>query len=165
MEPRAPAEPSAPDSAEPDSADLARIHQLYNRQSHLIDGGRAAAWAATFTADATFDSPSYPAPVTGTAALTAFAERFTATAEADGAVRRHVVTNLVAETEGPDALRVLGYLQIVATPRGGEPRTERLTTLTDRVVRDEGTWRIAARRIRRDDTGATDDTPAPGGGS
>ncbi|MDT0437416.1 MULTISPECIES: nuclear transport factor 2 family protein [Streptomyces] len=146
MEPRAP--------AEPDSALLTRVHQLYNRQSHLIDGGHAAEWAATFTADATFDSPSYPEPVTGTEALTAFAHRFTATAAADGVVRRHVLTNLVVEREGPHTLRVLGYLQIIATPHGGTPRTERFTTLTDRVVEDAGTWRIAARRVRRDDTPA-----------
>ncbi|MFJ8791798.1 nuclear transport factor 2 family protein [Streptomyces sp. NPDC102462] len=154
MTPRAP--------AGPDSAVLAGIHQLYHRQSHLIDGGRAADWAATFTADATFDSPSYPAAVTGTAALTAFAGEFAATAAAAGVVRRHIVTNLVVESAGADTLRVLAYLQIVATPRGGTPHLERLTTLTDRVVRDGDVWRVASRRVRRDDTPEPDaDTPEP----
>ncbi|MEK8174941.1 nuclear transport factor 2 family protein [Streptomyces sp. M19] len=107
--------------AEPDGTVFAQVQQLYNRQSQLIDAGRAAEWAATFTADATFDSPSYPEPVTGTAALTAFAERFAATAAADQVVRRHVVTNLVVETESPDSLRVLAYLQIVATRAAARP--------------------------------------------
>jgi 3-phenylpropionate/cinnamic acid dioxygenase small subunit len=142
-------------ATEPDAAVLAGIHQLYNRQSGLIDGGRAAAWAATFTADGVFDSPSYPRPVVGTAGLTAFAERFATAAAAEGVVRRHVVTNVVVDRDGPDALRVEAYLQIVATPRDGAPRIERLTTLTDRVVRDgDGGWRIAARRVRRDDAPA-----------
>ncbi|WP_320778701.1 nuclear transport factor 2 family protein [Streptomyces sp. CRN 30] len=138
----------------PASAALAEIHQLYHLQSHLIDGGRAAEWAATFTADGRFDSPTYPEPVTGTAALTAFAERFAAGCAAEGVVRRHVVGNVaVTGTDGDGALRVEAYLQIVATPRGGTPRTERFTTLTDRVVRDgagDG-LRIAARTVRRDD--------------
>ncbi|MFD7814725.1 nuclear transport factor 2 family protein [Streptomyces sp. NPDC059785] len=142
--------PSAP--AFPADAPLAEIHQLYHVQSHLIDGGRAAEWAATFTADGTFGSPTYPRPVAGTAALTAFAERFAAGCAAEGVVRRHVVTNVaVTGADDDGALRVVAYLQIVATPRGGTPRTERFTTLTDRLVRDGDGWRIAARAVRRDD--------------
>ncbi|GHJ33710.1 MULTISPECIES: nuclear transport factor 2 family protein [Streptomyces] len=147
--------PSAP--AFPASARLAEIQQLYHLQSHLIDGGRAAEWAATFTAGATFDSPSYPAPVTGTAALTAFAERFAADCAAEGVVRRHVIGNIaVTGDDGAGTLRVESYLQIVATPRGGTPRTERFTTLTDQVVRVHDGWRIAARTVRRDDAPGDD---------
>ncbi|GAA3748162.1 nuclear transport factor 2 family protein [Streptomyces tremellae] len=130
----------------------AGIQQLYHLQSHLIDGGRAAEWAATFTADGTFDSPTYPSPVVGTAALTRFAERFAAGCAADGVVRRHVVTNMAATgTDDDGAVRVEAYLQIVATPRGGAPHIERFTTLADRVVADGEGWRIAARVVRRDD--------------
>lgn len=50
-----------------DVATLALVHQLYGAQSHFIDNGDAAAWADTFTPDGEFRSPSYPAPVTGTA--------------------------------------------------------------------------------------------------
>ncbi|MBZ6083148.1 nuclear transport factor 2 family protein [Streptomyces olivaceus] len=142
---------SAP--AFPAGAPLAEIHHLYALQSHLIDGGRAAEWAATFTADGTFDSPTYPEPVAGTAALTAFAERFAAGCVADCVVRRHVISNVaVTGADGEGAVRVAAYLQIVATPPGGSPGTERFTTLTDRVVRDGDGWRIAARTVRRDDT-------------
>ncbi|MEU4894893.1 nuclear transport factor 2 family protein [Streptomyces sp. NPDC044780] len=150
MNPSAPAFPASARLAE--NPQLADIHQLYALQSHLIDGGRAAEWAATFTAGATFDSPSYPAPVTGTAALTAFAERFAADCAAEGVVRRHVIGNIaVTGDDGAGTLRVEAYLQIVATPRGGTPRTERFTTLTDQVVHDGDGWRIAARTVRRDD--------------
>ncbi|WP_436735630.1 nuclear transport factor 2 family protein [Streptomyces sp. BBFR102] len=135
------------------SARLAEIHQLYHLQSHLIDGGRAADWAATFTADGSFTSPTYPAPVTGTPALTAFAERFATDCAAEGVVRRHVVSNVaVTGDDGTGTLRVEAYLQIVATPTGGTPHTERFTTLTDRVVHDGSGWRIAARVVRRDGT-------------
>ncbi|MYX11920.1 nuclear transport factor 2 family protein [Streptomyces sp. SID8374] len=130
---------------------LAEIHHLYHLQSHLIDGGRAAEWAATFAADGSFTSPTYPAPVTGTAALTAFAERFAADCAADGVVRRHVVSNVaLTGDDGAGTLQVEAYLQIVATPRGGTPHTERFTTLVDRVVHDGSGWRVAARVVRRD---------------
>ncbi|WP_031086060.1 nuclear transport factor 2 family protein [Streptomyces sp. NRRL WC-3549] len=140
-----------------DGTRLAEIQQLYHLQSHLIDGGHAADWAATFTPGATFDSPSYPAPVTGTAALTAFAEQFTAACRAEDVVRRHAIgTVAVTGGDGAGALRVESYLQIIATPRGGTPRTERFTTLTDRVVRDGDRWLIATRTVRRDDRPGTD---------
>ncbi|MEU0133962.1 nuclear transport factor 2 family protein [Streptomyces sp. NPDC006296] len=133
------------------SVRLAEIHQLYHLQSHLIDGGRAAEWADTFTEDGSFTSPTYPAPVTGTAALTAFAERFAAGCAADGAVRRHVVSNVaLTGDDGAGTLQVEAYLQIIATIGGAAPHTERFTTLTDRVVHDGSGWRIAARVVRRD---------------
>ncbi|MHC8564565.1 nuclear transport factor 2 family protein [Streptomyces albidoflavus] len=145
--------PHAPPPAS--GARLAEIHQLYHLQSHLIDGGRAADWAATFTADGSFTSPTYPAPVTGTAALTAFAERFAADCAAGRVTRRHVVSNVaLTGDDGAGTLHVQAYLQIVATPEGGAPHTERFTTLTDRVVHDGSGWRIAARVVHRDGTPA-----------
>ncbi|MDH6186994.1 3-phenylpropionate/cinnamic acid dioxygenase small subunit [Streptomyces sp. CZ24] len=145
--------PHAPSPAP--GARLAEIHQLYHLQSHLIDGGRAADWAATFTADGSFTSPTYPAPVTGTAALTAFAERFAADCAAGRVTRRHVVSNVaLTGDDGAGTLQVQAYLQIVATPEGGTPHTERFTTLTDRVVHDGRGWRITTRVVHRDGTPA-----------
>lgn len=136
-----------------DAATVGRLHQLYGRQSHLIDGGSAGEWALTFTADGEFHSPSYPEPVVGAAGLTAFAERFHAGALAAGEVHRHVITNVTIDCVDADALEVRGYLQIVATPRGGSSRVVRMTTFTDRVVYVEDRWRIARRDVRRDDVG------------
>jgi len=130
---------------------IVEIHQLYGRQSHLIDEGYAAEWAATFTADGEFHSPSYPAPVVGAAALTEFARGFFANASVAGESQRHVLTNIAVERVGDDELDVRAYLQIVATRIGGESRLVRFTTVTDRVVRVGGQWRIARRVVRRDD--------------
>ncbi|PTR24955.1 3-phenylpropionate/cinnamic acid dioxygenase small subunit [Rhodococcus sp. OK519] len=129
------------------------IHQLYGRQSHLIDEGHAVEWAATFTADGEFHSPSYPAPVVGTAALTEFADTFFANASVAGEVHRHVLTNIAVDRVGDDELDVHAYLQIVATRIGDESRLVRFTTVADRVVRVGGQWRIARRVVRRDDQG------------
>ncbi|WP_241383917.1 nuclear transport factor 2 family protein [Rhodococcus sp. CH91] len=135
-----------------DAATLACIHQLYGRQSHLIDGGSAREWAETFTPDGEFCSPSYPAPVTGAGELEDFAERFHAGAQAAGEVHRHVVTDLAVYRVDDDTLRVRAYLQIVATARGGESRLVRFTSIDDRVVRIDGEWRIARRVVSRDDS-------------
>jgi 3-phenylpropionate/cinnamic acid dioxygenase small subunit len=127
-----------------------RVTRLYARQSRLIDEGYAEGWAATFTADGEFHSPSYPEPYVGTAALVAFAERY-AEAQAGGTVSRHVVTNVdVLPGEG-DSLTVHAYLQIVATPRGEQSRLVRMTTITDRLVPAGDTWLVAHRQVRRDD--------------
>lgn len=134
-----------------DAVTVARLHQLYGRQSHLIDGGDASGWAQTFTDDGEFHSPSYPEPVSGTDALIAFAERFHAGARAANEVHRHVITNVVIDGAGDGSTVVRAYLQIVATSIGGDSRLVRMTTLTDRVVLVDDRWRIARRDIRRDD--------------
>lgn len=132
-----------------------QVMRLYARQSRLIDSGDAAAWAGTFTADGVFASPSYPEPATGKRQLVAFAERFAA-GNASGTVSRHVVTNVdVLRGANDDQLVVHAYLQIVSTPRGEFSRLVRLTTITDRLVRLDGAWRVAHRKVVRDDAEPT----------
>ncbi|MFC9361138.1 nuclear transport factor 2 family protein [Rhodococcus sp. NPDC057014] len=135
-----------------DAVAVARLHQLYGRQSHLIDGGDASGWAQTFTDDGEFHSPSYPEPVSGTDELIAFAERFHAGARAANEVHRHVITNVAIDEADDGASTVRAYLQIVATSVGGDSRLVRMTTFTDRVVLDGDRWRIVRRDVRRDDT-------------
>ncbi|MEI4742915.1 nuclear transport factor 2 family protein [Rhodococcus erythropolis] len=131
--------------------DVVAIQQLYGHQSHCIDSGRQQDWAQTFTDNGEFHSPSYPEPVVGFDDLAAFAARFHAAAEAVDEVHRHVLTNLVVEAVDESALAVRGYLQIVATARGGESRLVRMTTIDDRVVRVGEEWKIARRTVSRDD--------------
>ncbi|MBF6170680.1 nuclear transport factor 2 family protein [Nocardia blacklockiae] len=138
--------------AVPAPSTIAEVHQLYGWQSRYIDGGRAADWAATFTADGEFHSPSYPEPVAGTAALTEFAAAFREGARAANEVRRHVVTNIAVLQEDSETLTVGAYLQIVATAPGEASRLVRMTTLEDRLERTGGRWLVAHRRVSRDDT-------------
>ena len=131
---------------------LAEVHQLYGRQSHLIDGGSAREWAETFAADGEFHSPSYPAPVVGADELTRFAQLFFERARDSGEVHRHVITNVDVVALDDETLDVRAYLQIVATARGGDSRLVRFTTIADRVVRQGASWLIARRTVRRDDS-------------
>lgn len=134
-----------------DAATVLEIHQLYGRQSHLIDEGSAQGWAETFTVFGEFHSPSYPEPVVGASDLAEFARTFFAGAAEAGEVHRHVLTNLFVGRVSDDELEVGAYLQIMATAIGGDSRLVRFTTVTDRVVREGGQWRIARRSVRRDD--------------
>lgn len=130
-----------------------QVVRTYARQARLIDTGDAEAWAATFTADGVFESPSYPAPVQGRAQLEAFARRFAEQGAADGVVNRHVITNIDV-TPGVEADHVVGhmYLQIVVTPKGQPSSLVRLTTIVDQLVRaSSGQWLVAHRQVLRDD--------------
>jgi len=141
------------------------VSRLHARQSRLIDEGDAAGWAATFIPTGVFDSPSYAAPVAGTAALTAFARDFHDSCIRTRTRLRHVVTNVDVvpgpDPQDPDRVVAHAYLQIVATPEGEESRLVRLTTLTDDLVREAGRWRVARRRVRRDDTARPSQQGAP----
>lgn len=139
----------------PDTVVL-QVLRAYARQSRLIDGGDASGWAATFTADGEFHSPSYPEPAVGTPALVAFAQAFADNGLATATVSRHVVTNVdVLPGADDDRLVAHAYLQIVATPDGGDSRLVRLTTVTDQLVRDGGRWLVAHRQVRRDTAAQT----------
>ncbi|QFU89428.1 nuclear transport factor 2 family protein [Amycolatopsis sp. YIM 10] len=121
------------------------VHQLYGAQSHAIDEGRAADWAATFTPDGEFRSPSYPEPAIGTRELVAFAERFHADCVESGEMLRHVVSTIeVRPGGGPDTLLVRAYLQIA-----GPSRLHRLTVLADELARAGDGWRVRLRTVRR----------------
>jgi len=155
----------------PDAVAIA-VTRLYARQSRLIDEGDAEGWAATFTADGVFASPSYPEPVAGTAALVGFAADFRASGERTRTRLRHVVTNVdVLPAPGaagdPDRVVAHAYLQIVATPAGEESRLVRLTTITDDLVREGAGrgWRVARRRVRRDDQNVPTEHPHQQGAS
>lgn len=142
---------------EVDDLTYVRLYRLYAHQSRSIDGGNAAAWAATFTPDGVFASPSYPEPARGTADLVSFAQRYADQARDRGTVSRHVVTNIDVVT-GPDdrSRTVHAYLQIVDTPRGEPSRLARMTTIEDAVVPDESSpfgWLVERRVVRRDDEG------------
>ncbi|WP_418063762.1 nuclear transport factor 2 family protein [Pimelobacter simplex] len=159
--------------AEVPAAVVIAATRLYARQSRLIDEGDAPGWAATFTADGVFDSPSYPEPAVGTAALVRFAEDFRASCARTATRLRHVVTTvdvLPVPAAAGDPARVVAhaYLQIVATPAGEESRLVRLTTLTDELVRDDAAphgWRVARRRVRRDDQNHLTENPTQQGAS
>lgn len=128
--------------------DTARVTELYARQSHAIDEGEAAAWAATFTTDGSFHSPTFGDPIVGTDALTRFAEGVYADLQRDGLRQRHWLNSVVPDAE---ALTSRAYLMIVRVDAEGTPSLMRHVVISDRLaVDDAGSMLVTARTVRRD---------------
>jgi hypothetical protein len=125
------------------------ILDLYAAQSHRIDGGDAAGWAATFTDDGTFVSPTYKLTATGRDELEAFAASSNSAALARGDQLRHLMDNLVFEPAGPDQIRVQAYLIIFATSTAGS-RVDRTVRVFDELARIDGHWLVRVRKVVRD---------------
>jgi hypothetical protein len=129
--------------------DRLAILDLYARQSHLIDGGDAGGWAATFTAEGVFQSPTYRLTAAGPAELAKFAADSNGAALARGVQLRHWIGQVVIDpTHGGADVRA--YLVIVATSREGS-RIDRSLRVVDVLARTAGGWRVDSRKVFRDD--------------
>jgi uncharacterized protein (TIGR02246 family) len=126
------------------------IQQLYARQSHAIDSGDALGWAACFTSDGAFRSPTYGDAIVGTVALTAFAEAFARAAAEAGVVRRHWTTALVLDADTEDVVAARCYAMVLTTAVGEQPLIERTVVFHDRLVRRGGCWLIERRQVSVD---------------
>lgn len=133
--------------------DQLAIAQLYAHQSQAIDTGDGRAWAACFAKDGVFDSPTYPAPVQGQAALAAFADAFAVAAERDGVVRRHWTGTPALAPQGRDRVASRCYALVLSTAGTEPPRIERAVVFEDQLVRERGRWVMARRDVRTDARG------------
>ncbi|MFH8409712.1 nuclear transport factor 2 family protein [Streptomyces sp. NPDC018019] len=127
------------------------IQQFYAQQMHLLDDGRVAEWAETFTPDGVFAANAQPAPAVGRAAITEAAAKATEAYRAAGVQRRHWL-GMVAVTGGTgDTVTARCYALVIETPRGGRPEIKASTLCEDELVRAGSTWQVRDRRITRDD--------------
>ena len=125
--------------------DDVELRQLYARQSHVIDGGDGPGWAATYTMDGEFDSPTYGAPVRGRDALV----KFIAGLGPMVGRMRHWPNNLWFEYTADGGITTRGYMFIVMVG-DGPPRIVRSSPFTDDLVREDGAWRVRRRTVRPD---------------
>jgi 3-phenylpropionate/cinnamic acid dioxygenase small subunit len=125
--------------------DRVEILDLYARYCHAVDLGDAEGWAATFTEDATFDSPA--GALAGREALAGFVR---ATVERRTFQTRHLPSNIVLDaTEEGAAGRA--YFAIYRCS-GPEAKPEILATgmYEDTLVRTPEGWRFKSRRAKVD---------------
>ena len=125
------------------------VLDLYARQSHAIDGGDAPGWAATFTPEGSFESPTFKLKAVGPAELTTFAADSNGAALARGDQLRHWLSSIVITPAGPDRLNVKAYMMILATSTAGS-RVDRSLTFADELENHEGRWLVASRKVFRD---------------
>ena len=123
--------------------DTLAIQQLYARYNHAIHLGDGAAWAACFTANATFSNPRES--VTGRAALAAYAGDFS-----KGLPARYWINNLMLEPQGKGA-RGSCYLLLLHVAAAAEPASIQITGLyNDTLVPREDGWLFETRHVTRD---------------
>lgn len=129
--------------------DRLAIDELYARQSHAVDEGDGERWAATFTEDGVFESPTYRLTVRGPIELADFARRSTLQARQAGRQFRHIVTAILLTPVDADTVSSRAYLMIIATDSAGTT-IDRSLVLHDVFRRTEAGWRCASRTVRRD---------------
>jgi uncharacterized protein (TIGR02246 family) len=117
------------------------IQQLISEYSFHEDSGDAAAWAALFTSDGSFIGAGRP-PVTGTAALVAFARKRWERPEVRA--RTHWVSNIVIRPTAQGA--AAESYQLTVDKIGKEFRITSVAGKSDELRRENGKWRFHIRR-------------------
>ena len=118
------------------------IEQLYARYNHNIDSGKAAEWAACFTADGVFNGGT--GVFTGTEALTGFATGFFKQLKA-----RHWTNNIVVDGDGAKATGAC-YLNLLMLAAGKPASTIATGIYNDELVKAAGAWKFSSRVMTAD---------------
>lgn len=132
--------------AQPSLEDRAAIGDLFARYMWALDGGEVEGLVACFTEDGALQSPAV-GEYRGHDAIRAFAARF-AEYRRRGAQLRHVISNLLIETEG-DRGRAQCYLAVFETRNGGS-RLLGPGRYDCRLRRDAQGWRFENRLVVMD---------------
>jgi hypothetical protein len=147
----------SPATAEPFvSAELyAQVQQFYARQMGLIDDGRPADWADTFTEDATFQEASrLDAPLKSRAAIRESASARQVRLEADKIDFRHWLAMLDVRPQSDGSLRTRTYALAMRTPRGGALDVFASVVCHDHLVpAPGGGWQVRERVLHHDGSG------------
>jgi hypothetical protein len=129
----------------------AEVQHFYARHMYLLDSGAAQEWAETFTADGVFAPASAPEPIVGREALASGVRAAAARLRERGERHRHLLLSVDVQPRGDGSLQVRSYAQIIATPRGGDPRLHLMCVAHDVLVREDGELRVKHCRVSRDD--------------
>lgn len=129
-------------------ADELAIRNLLGRVAQLADEGDLEEYLDLFTDDASWGGAGFPTRQ-GRAALRAGAEERRASGTAGpGSMTRHAVSTAVVEVAGDRATARSLFHFYGATD--GVPELRMIGIWEDALARDDGAWKIAARRIVRD---------------
>jgi hypothetical protein len=125
------------------------IQHFYARQMQLLDAGRTAEWAATFTEDGVFAAGGVSEPVRTRAKISAGAEQVARQYAAAGIVRRHWLGMLSVELHD-DEVHTRTYALVLEINPGGDVVARRSTLCDDRLERAGDTWFVKYRKVTRD---------------
>lgn len=119
----------------------ASINDLYVRYAYAFDSGDGERWAELFSSDGRFSPPGVP-DVVGRPAL----REFVAARTAENPGMRHVIANVLVES-ADDAVRGRAYFLCFRLGDDGQFRLRNFGRYEDDLVREDGEWKLAVRRV------------------
>ncbi|MFE6848161.1 nuclear transport factor 2 family protein [Streptomyces sp. NPDC057686] len=129
----------------------AQAQQFYTLQMQILDAHDTERWADTFTEDAVFEGPSPAVPVPARTGLARYERAGAAARRLAGSPLSHWVGMLDVRPRADGSLHTRCSAVAHATPTGGGSRVLYVCVMEDVLVRSRGEWRIAYRRVIRDD--------------
>jgi 3-phenylpropionate/cinnamic acid dioxygenase small subunit len=128
-----------------------QVQQFYARQMQLLDDGKVAEWAATFTADGVFAANAHPQPTVGRDAIAFSAAKAHDQLESLGVKRRHWLGMVAVDSGEAGEITARCYALVFEIPRGGQAMLRLSTLCEDRLVRGAEGWQVKYRSVSRDD--------------
>lgn len=127
------------------------LEQLMYRLNWSIDQGDADAVASLFTEDASMhllsgDGAVLLPPITGRDQLRAFYAQALGEHAAQSHRQRHLVSNVMLETQGTDDATIVSYHTALGIVKG-EPALEAIAWARDDCTLVDGSWKIACRKM------------------
>ncbi|WP_392957937.1 nuclear transport factor 2 family protein [Streptomyces sp. LN245] len=129
----------------------AQAQRFYAHQMRLLDAHDTQRWAETFTEDALLHLPSPPEPARARAALDRYVRTGAARQRRAGSRLDHWVGMLDVQPQPDGSLHTRCSALVYVTPSQGGPKVLYVCVMQDVLVRSRGEWRIAHRRVTRDD--------------
>ncbi|MGW7823537.1 nuclear transport factor 2 family protein [Streptomyces puniciscabiei] len=129
----------------------AEVHQFYARQMRILDVHDTESWAVTFTEDAVLELPSLSAPVCARTGLARYVRAGAARQRRAGGRLNHWVGMLDVRPRADGSLRTRCSALLYVTPGADGSHVLYVCVMEDVLVRAGGEWRIAHRRVTRDD--------------
>ncbi|MFG3207670.1 nuclear transport factor 2 family protein [Streptomyces sp. NPDC048192] len=128
----------------------AEAQRFYAHQMRLLDAHDTGRWADTFTEDAVLELPFLPEPVPARTGLARYERAGAARQRRSGGSMNHWVGMLDVRPRADGSLHTRCSALVCATPGSGA-KALYVCVMEDVLVRAGGAWRIAHRRVTRDD--------------
>ncbi|MFE1327357.1 nuclear transport factor 2 family protein [Streptomyces sp. NPDC058741] len=129
----------------------AEVERFYAHQMQILDAHDTEHWAGTFTEDAVLELPSPSGPLRAGAGLARYVRAGAARERRAGSRLDHWVGMLDVQPQADGTLHTRCSALVYVTPSGCGARVLYVRVMEDVLVRAGGDWRVAQRRVTRDD--------------
>jgi len=129
----------------------AQVQQFYAHQMRILDAHDSMGWAETFTEDAVLELPFLSEPVRARTGLARYVRAGAERQRQAGHHLHHWVGLLDAQPQEDGSLHTRCSALVAAPASKGGSKLLYVCVMEDVLVSTRGEWRIAHRRVTRDD--------------